>query len=126
MVGIVMLLGASIIMGAERYSDRLLAWLKDHQFFIDSPIIVFIFSLIILFPMVVAGTYLLTVGRRATRAQRFPPPGYRVIRDTPILQGPQGIRRGQLLQVMGLCLICCGALILFVIWKVFLFLASID
>ncbi len=55
-------------------------------------------------PLIPTGVYLFSFGRRAVHAGRFPPPGARVIVDTPIVQGRIARRRGSVLMLLGLAL----------------------
>jgi hypothetical protein len=61
--------------------------------------------------------YLFTFGRRVVRAQRFPPPGQSVVRDTKIILSNEAVRRGRVLQclaVAGAVIMCC---MMFVVWR---------
>jgi hypothetical protein len=60
-------------------------------------------------PVLVFATWLWLLGRRVRRAGRFPPPGAKVIRDTPVLIGRDARVRGATLQVTALVLGVCGA-----------------
>jgi hypothetical protein len=43
------------------------------------------------------------------RARQFPPPEYRVIRDTPVIGGQAAVLRGRGLKVLAVCLgVGCG------------------
>ena len=86
--------------------------------------IVFIVSVVAVLPILAAGTYLLLLGTRTVRAQRFPLPGVAVVRDTQVLEGAAGIRRGRVIQILSLLLLCCAATIPVVLWFIFRFLAS--
>jgi hypothetical protein len=62
------------------------------------------------------GLYLFALGRRAVRAERFPPPGVAVIRDTPVLTGVQARRRGAFIQTIATVLVilaCALAVVTF-------------
>jgi hypothetical protein len=60
-------------------------------------------------PVLVFATWLWLLGARVRRAERYPPPGAKVIRDTPVLTGREARSRGALLQVFALILGVCGA-----------------
>lgn len=53
------------------------------------------------------GAYLWRYGARVRAASQFPPPGARVIRDTPVLRGSAALRRGRLLQGLGASFVVC-------------------
>jgi hypothetical protein len=48
--------------------------------------------------------YLFIFGRKVISAERLPPPGTKVIRDTPLLEGEKARKRGQLIVVLSLFL----------------------
>jgi hypothetical protein len=68
--------------------------------------------------LIAAGIYLFQLGRRSVRARRFPPPGVAVVRDTRVLEGHEGRRRGRLLQVLAGMLIAAALLVPFALWRV--------
>ncbi len=73
-----------------------------------------------------AGCHVWWWGRRVRRAQRFPPPGATVLRDTIILSGQAAASRGMLLQFLGATLILCAADVAVVSWWVLRMLGSIH
>ncbi|HKX99352.1 MAG TPA: hypothetical protein VJL86_06515 [Steroidobacteraceae bacterium] len=64
-------------------------------------------------PAVVVAAFLWRYGTRVCEAGRFPAPGARVIRDTPVLHGAPAQLRGTLLKVLAafLALLATGTLI---------------
>ena len=86
-------------------------------------------------PMVIAGVTLLTVGpvlgvagylwcfgQRMIRTQRYPPEGFRMIRDTPIVTGHSAIRQGRVVTGLAAGIGVAGMLLAIVLWRVFLLL----
>src|SRR5262245_41399524 len=57
-------------------------------------------------PLLGLAVYLWSLGGKVVRAREFPPPGLRVIRDTPIVTGERAVFRGRLLKALA---IGCGA-----------------
>jgi hypothetical protein len=55
-------------------------------------------------PVAVLATWLWLQGLRISRAGRYPAPGAKVIRDTPVLHGDAARLRGLLLRVLAFCL----------------------
>ena len=96
------LLGLSAISAFEYFQDDLQSWpARNVDFLLENTIVVFVVSFIFVSPVLAAGTYLFLLGYRTVRAQRFPPPGYAVARDTRVLEGWQGMRRGRVIQLNG-------------------------
>ncbi|HEU4517408.1 MAG TPA: hypothetical protein VFR77_08895 [Steroidobacteraceae bacterium] len=64
-------------------------------------------------PAVIVAACLWRYGTRVHEADRFPAPGARVIRDTPVLHGPPAQLRGTVLKVLAafLALLAAGTLI---------------
>jgi hypothetical protein len=59
------------------------------------------------------GAYLWQCGKRVRAASLFPPPGAKVFRDTAVLRGVAAVRRGLVLQGLGVVFaLCCVGLAL--------------
>ena len=52
--------------------------------------------------------YFWRLGRRMAQAERFPPPGMKVVRDTRVIAGPAARHRGWLLQGVAAVLVICA------------------
>jgi len=119
------ILGVVAIMAFESFQAHFQSWLEGKiHFLLENTIVVFTISLVIVSPVLGAGTYLLLLGNRTVRAQKFPPPGYAVARDTLVLEGSKGVQRGRVIQLLSLMLLCSAAAIPFIIWYIFLSLTS--
>ncbi len=68
------------------------------------------------FPAIGIGTHLLYHGNQIRLSQQFPSPGSRVIVDTPIVEGPRAVLRGQLLMCGGGLVIISGLVLPIVAW----------
>ena len=62
--------------------------------------------------------YLWSVGTRILRAGEFPPPGVRVIRDTPILSGAAAVARGRGFKALAAALAVAAAILGIFLWRV--------
>jgi hypothetical protein len=62
-------------------------------------------------PALVAAVYLWRLGERIRRAERYPPPNFAIMHDTPILAGAAARRRARLVQAFATFL-CAVALLL--------------
>ncbi len=119
------LLGVCAILAFESFQDEFQSWLERNiDFLIENTLIIFLASWILVSPILGAGTYLLLIGNRTVRTQRFPPPGLAVVLDTHILEGSKGCQRGRVIQLLSLLLLFSAAAIPFVMWHVFRSLAS--
>lgn len=68
-------------------------------------------------PMLFLSAYLWRLGARIVHSGVFPPPGMRVVRDTPVLLGRAAVRRGRLLKVLGLLAGAAGIGLVIVLWR---------
>ena len=67
-------------------------------------------------PLVAFSVYLWSFGCKVSNYQRFPLPGQRVIRDTPILEGQAALMRGRVLKTLAVFLAVAGIMLCFVFW----------
>jgi len=91
----------------ERYRIPLRDWvLAEQEQSAQRLRLVFLSAVaLLLAPLLGFGAYLWSLGRRVIRASTFPPPGLRVIRDTPVISGEAAVLRGRQLKLLALC---CG------------------
>lgn len=96
--------GALLIIGFERYRIPLRDWiLEDSAASAHRLKLVFLLlAALLLAPLLAIACYLWSLGGKIIQAREFPPPGLRVIRDTPVINGQKAIARGRLLQVIAL------------------------
>jgi len=67
--------------------------------------------------LVALGAYLFHYGRRVCAASLFPPPGAKLVRDTPVLRGAAALRRGFALQGLGALFVLCGIGLAAAAWR---------
>lgn len=67
-------------------------------------------------PVVGFSAYLWRLGSRIVRAQRFPAPGSRLIRDTPVVRGAAALRRGRLTQALAAALLLATVTLEMLFW----------
>ena len=95
------ILGVCAIVAFDSFRDDFQSWLETNiKFLLENTIVVFLVSLVFVSPVLAAGAYLLLLGNRAVRAQRFPPPGSAMARDTLVLEGSRGLHRGRIIQLL--------------------------
>jgi len=80
-------------------------------------LILVVFALLLSAPLVAMAAYLTSLGGRAVRAREFPPPGFRVIRDTPIINGDDAVSRGRWLQGAAVILTAAAVAMGLLFWR---------
>ncbi len=113
-------MGLTGILTFEYFQADLLSWLENNiGLLAENTILVFVGSLVLVSPVLAFAIYLVLLGQRTVQGQRFPPRGYAVVRDTPVLEGRQAIGRGRLVQVLSCALLFAAGSIPVVIWYLF-------
>ena len=81
--------------------DRMNQWLSENaDTLVRQPGIVFAVVFLAMLPLVGMAAYMFNQANRIIRAQRIPPPGQKVIKDTPVITGRKAVRQGRLLKVL--------------------------
>jgi hypothetical protein len=112
-------LGALLIAGFEHLLEPLRDWLTSEpaETAHRAKLAFYVTAFILSAPVIAFAIYLWLFGARVLRAQRFPPPGIRVIRDTPVVEGQGATRRGHVIQILAVCLgVSAAVLALFFMW----------
>ncbi len=68
-------------------------------------------------PALAAGAYLWRLGGRILTAERFPPPGLRMVQEAIVLTGPAARTRGRIFQAFGAALFVAGCAIALLLWQ---------
>ena len=97
-LGVSAAVGALLIFGFTRYRDALLEWIVADPASTRSRVslVFFISAGLFAAPLVGFAAYLWSFGARVIRTEAFPPPGYRVARETPALSGVEAVQRGSM------------------------------
>jgi len=100
------LVGTVLIVGFERYRTPVHDWLLSKPEELAHRVkLVFLLSAVVLSaPLLTFAVYLWSLGANVLRARQFPPPGYRVMRDTPVIGGRAAVSRGRAFKLLALCL----------------------
>lgn len=96
--------GALLFVVFERYRIPLRDWIlaEPGASARRAKLVFLLLAALLLAPLLAFSAYLWSFGGRVLRAREFPPPGLRVIRDTPVLTGERAVSRGRLLKVLAL------------------------
>lgn len=117
------IVGATTILLARQVLPAAGAWVADD---VDGrlPIVALGVALLPTLPLVASGIYLWQLGSRVAGARRFPPPGQRVVKDVPVIEGTAAVKRGQTLRLSGLILIVAALAAATLLWRLFTNLAG--
>lgn len=114
---VVAVLGMGLISIMEMNQSKLNDWIETNATTITLNPSAVIAALIVLFaPIYLAARYLFSLGSRIVHAERFPPPGEAVVRDTKIITGDAAIFRGRILQILSVTMAVLISVIMFMVW----------
>ncbi len=68
-------------------------------------------------PAIAMSVYLWRLGTQIVQSRRFPPPGRRVVRDTPVVIGEAAARAGRWLRILAVALGVSGLLLAVLLWR---------
>jgi hypothetical protein len=68
-------------------------------------------------PLLLFAAHLWSLGARVLQARQFPPPGYRVIRDTSVVAGQAATSRGRGLKALALLLGLAAVVLSLLLWR---------
>jgi len=110
--------GVVLILGFEHYRAPLHDWLlsEPEELGYRVKLVLFFAAATLCAPLVAFAAYLWSLGAKVLRAGEFPPPGYRVTRDTPVIAGPAAALRGRGLRALALCLGLASAFLCLLLW----------
>jgi hypothetical protein len=113
------LVGTVLIVGFERYRTPVHDWLLSKPEELAHRVkLVFLLSAVVLSaPLLAFAVYLWSLGANVLRARQFPPPGYRVMRDTPVIGGRAAVSRGRAFKLLALCLGIASVLLWLLLWR---------
>jgi hypothetical protein len=112
-------LGGLLISGFDHIREPFRAWLVSDpaETARRARLALSVSILVLSVPAIASAIYFWLLGRKVLVAQQFPPPGSRVVRDTPVVRGAAAVTRGHAIQVLAVCLgMGAGILCLFIWW----------
>jgi hypothetical protein len=111
--------GVLLLLAFERYRMPLRDWLLAEPSASAHRItsVFLLLATLLLTPLLAFAVYLWWLGTNAVRAGEFPPPGYRVIRETRVIVGELAVSRGRQLKIAALaCIVACAVLVV-LLWR---------
>ena len=110
--------GALLIAGFEHFREPFQEWLSSEpaETARRAELAIYVSAFILSAPVIAFAIYFWLLGARVLRARQFPPPGFRVIRDTPVVGGRGAVIRGHVIQILAVCLGVSAALVWLFFW----------
>lgn len=108
-------LGSAALLLLERQRQSLLSWLlqaspETQNVAVGSAL------LVLCAPLLLLAAWMWTYGVRVLRANRHPPPGVRLVRDTAVSRGAAAGRYGRLYQVFAAVLVVATLIVVRLVW----------
>jgi hypothetical protein len=112
-------IGALLIASFGYFRDAFHGWLTSDpaETAFRAMLAIGVAAVLLAAPLVGFAAYLWLLGAKVLRAQRFPPPGLAVVRDTPVVIGPAAVTRGHVMQVVAVCLGVSAAVLCLFFWR---------
>jgi len=110
--------GALLIAGFEHFREPFREWLLSEpaETARRVKLAMYVSGFVVSAPVIAFAIYLWLLGARVLRAQQFPPPGFRVILDTPVVGGQGAVTRGHAMQILAVFLGLSAALLWLFFW----------
>lgn len=122
-IGVGTVLGVALITTAGELRSDLEDWVKEDPK-VRLRMVMAALMLLTMGPVLGLAVYFWRLGERIVRAERYPPPGFRVVRDTTVVIGQAAGRRGRLMQVFAAVTAVAGLLVAFFLWRLFFLLKA--
>jgi|SRR5215467_2447675 len=118
--------GAVFVGAVDRYREALADWVRADagQLARRIELVFAVFAAVLVAPLVGMAAYLSSLGRCTVRTGEFPPLGFRVIRDTPVVRGPAALSRGRTFQGVAVLLSAAAVTIGLLLWRLASLLAA--
>ena len=119
LVGFATLAGLALVVVFESQLSALQRWITEDPEQMDDRLVLAVWGLALasVVPTLFLSAYLWRLGARVVHSGVFPPPGMRVVRDTPVLLGRAAVKRGRLLKALGLLAGAAGVGLVIVLWR---------
>jgi hypothetical protein len=122
------LIGALLIFLFERYQGQMQAWLLADPSALETRMraVLVMVALVLFAPLAAFGVWCWRFGGRVREAAMFPPPGVRVVRDTPVVEGAAALARALGLRALAVSLWAASVLFCVLLWRMARWLVEIP
>jgi hypothetical protein len=112
--------GGLLLADLQQYRPALIEWLAADRAETAARLQLLFGALAVLLaaPLLGLAAWLWSLGGRAIRAAEFPPPGMRVIRDTPVVCGDAAVSRGRMLRAAAILVVVAAVAACALLWRV--------
>ena len=108
--------GTLLLSAFEVYRDPILAWLRS-QPSEHMTVMLLLVATMLSAPLLALAAHLWVLGANVVRAEMYPPPGLRLIRDTTVITGSAALLRGRGLKGIAVCLGLLSGLLCLIFWR---------
>ena len=110
----VAVLGGALALALVFREAQINQWLNQNaEILIQQPGIIYSVLFIAMLPLTGGAVYMYRLADRIIRSQRMPPPGQKVIKDTPVITGRKAVRQGRGLKFLSTLMGLIGLLLPF-------------
>lgn len=120
------IMGGLLIVGFEYYHEPFRDWLLSGQGSLKVRLatVLIMMAMVIAMPLGWFALFLWSLRGKVLEAGEYPPPGCRVIHDTPVFRGRAAASVARVLQALALVLTAAIVLFCFLFWRLFITLIA--
>jgi hypothetical protein len=112
LVSAAIVLGLGLLWLLGRAADSVDAWLNEHAaYLLEHLWVVWLAFFVPMLPIIAGAAHVYRIGARTVSAERYPPPGQPVVRDTLVIAGAAAIARGRMIQALAVVLIVASVVL---------------
>jgi hypothetical protein len=115
-LAVVTLIGVILIAAAGQLRAAAEAWV-ERDLATRARMVIGAMTVLAVGPLLVLAAYSWRLGGRILRGGRYPPPGVRVVRDTPVVTGDAAVRMARGVRVLAALVCASGVLLAYLIWR---------
>lgn len=114
LVLIILIFGGALLVALYFHEERISEWARENLVQLaQQPTFLFLVVFVLMLPLVGVAVHVYRLASRVVKSKRMPPPGQKVIKDTPIITGSKAVRQGRSMQVMAVIMAIIGVLLPF-------------